>query len=126
MFHSGFVYCLLTAHNSLFTFLATKFHSWGSYKDGKLGIQTDRDHVEPIEMEFFRGKNVVRIAAGCDHSAVVTAEGDVYTWGFGQHGALGLDDLLDSPMPRKVTRFQGAAPIVDVQCGMDLTLVETL
>jgi len=91
-----------------------------------LGIETDRDHLVPTEIPFFRDKKVVRIAAGCDHSAVVTSHGNVYTWGFGQHGALGHGDLLDSPTPRQVPRFQGAASIADVQCGMDVTLVQTI
>lgn len=100
------------------------FSSWGSFKDGKLGITTDKDHTEPTEMTFFSDKNIVQLAGGCDHSAVVSKNGDIYTWGFGQHGALGLGDLKDAPTPQKIKSFVSQPhSIIDVQCGMDTTFV---
>jgi alpha-tubulin suppressor-like RCC1 family protein len=105
--------------------ITAQIDSWGSFKDGKLGIETDKDQLQPVEMEFFSDKEVTLIAAGCDHSVVVTKQGDVYAWGFGQHGALGTGELLDSPLPVKLKKFQNGE-IVEVQCGMDVTLVKTI
>lgn len=36
------------------------------------------------------GKNVVQISAGNYHCMALTEEGQVYAWGLGDHGALGL------------------------------------
>jgi alpha-tubulin suppressor-like RCC1 family protein len=99
-------------------------NSWGSFKDGKLGIVTEKDHLEPIEISFFADKNITHLAAGCDHSVAISRDGDIYTWGFGQHSALGLGDLEDSPTPKQISRFQSGS-IIDVQCGMDVTFVKT-
>ena len=35
------------------------------------------------------GKDVVRIACGSTHSAAITADGELYTWGRGNYGRLG-------------------------------------
>jgi alpha-tubulin suppressor-like RCC1 family protein len=98
---------------------------WGSHKDGKLGIHTEKDHLEPVEISFFADKDIVHLSSGCDHSVAVSRKGDIYTWGFGQHGALGLGDLEDSPTPKLVPRFHGSGQILDVQCGMDVTFIKT-
>lgn len=88
-------------------------------------MDTDRDHLDPVELKFFSDKEIVMLAGGCDHSAAISKSGDIYTWGFGQHGALGLGGLHDAPTPQKVEKFQPAnARIVDVQCGMDATFVQ--
>ncbi|KAJ6339451.1 hypothetical protein OIU77_007421 [Salix suchowensis] len=36
------------------------------------------------------GVKVVKIAAGAEHSALVTVDGAIKTWGWGEHGQLGL------------------------------------
>ena len=130
MTESGSVFWYVRARHFLWTsklfssLLTASSSSWGSFKDGKLGIETDKDHTEPIEMNFFADKNIVQLAGGCDHSAAITKAGDIYTWGFGQHGALGLGDLKDAPTPKKVSPFiTGNYSVLDVQCGMDATYV---
>ena len=37
-------------------------------------------------------KTVVDVACGFQHTACVTDQGDVYTWGLGKSGALGHGD----------------------------------
>lgn len=75
-------------------------------------------------MAFFADKNIKQLAGGCDHSAATSKSGDIYTWGFGQHGALGLGELKDAPTPQKVPSFSsGPISVLDVQCGMDTTFV---
>lgn len=46
--------------------------SWGSHRDGKLGISCDSDILEPEKIHFFDGKPVSKIACGSDHSVVLT------------------------------------------------------
>ncbi|OMO80867.1 Regulator of chromosome condensation, RCC1 [Corchorus capsularis] len=41
------------------------------------------------------GMKVVQIAAGAEHSAVVTEDGVIKTWGWGEHGQLGLGSTCD-------------------------------
>ena len=45
--------------------------------------------LEPTCIPTLSGKKVVHIASGSMHSAAVTDEGEVYTWGKGSYGRLG-------------------------------------
>ena len=40
-------------------------------------------------------EKVVSIACGAEHSLVCTEEGQVYSWGWGRYGNLGLGDKAD-------------------------------
>jgi alpha-tubulin suppressor-like RCC1 family protein len=42
--------------------------------------------------EWVQGLNVCKAAAGDGHTVVVTEGGDVYAWGRGKEGQLGLRD----------------------------------
>lgn len=44
---------------------------------------------EPTLITGLAGKQVVQIACGSTHSAAVTSEGELYTWGRGNYGRLG-------------------------------------
>lgn len=48
---------------------------------------------EPCEVNLLSGMNVVRIAAGGWHNAVITRDGDLYTWGWNKQGQLGHPTL---------------------------------
>ncbi|XP_031253249.1 ultraviolet-B receptor UVR8-like [Pistacia vera] len=44
---------------------------------------------------------VVQIAAGAEHSALVTDNGIIMTWGWGEHGQLGLGNTSDQTQGSK-------------------------
>ncbi|KNA22104.1 hypothetical protein SOVF_037040 [Spinacia oleracea] len=66
------------------------------------------------------GKKVVHIAAGAEHSAIVTENGQVYTWGWGEHGQLGLDSTSDHTAPQLVLP-EDRSLISRVYCGSGFT-----
>ncbi|XP_059316696.1 ultraviolet-B receptor UVR8 isoform X1 [Lycium ferocissimum] len=70
---------------------------------------------------------VVQIGTGAEHSAVITADdGSVMTWGWGEHGQLGLGDTNDQTVPRVVSlcNEQSRKPCVGrVCCGSGFTFV---
>ena len=41
------------------------------------------------------------IAAGAEHTAAVAEDGDLYGWGWGRYGNLGLGDRSDRLLPEK-------------------------
>ncbi|XVF84812.1 hypothetical protein PTKIN_Ptkin17bG0069500 [Pterospermum kingtungense] len=49
------------------------------------------------------GMKIVDIAAGAEHSAVVTEDGVIKTWGWGEHGQLGLGSTCDQSSPQTVS-----------------------
>ena len=52
-------------------------------------ISCDSFCDEPTLIAGLAGKQVVQIACGSTHSAAVTSEGELYTWGRGNYGRLG-------------------------------------
>lgn len=57
---------------------------------GKLGHGDVATHKEPKLIQGpFVGKVIELVSAGYRHSAAVTSDGQLYTWGEGDHGRLG-------------------------------------
>jgi len=48
------------------------------------------------------GKRVVGVAAGGLHTVVMTDEGKAYSFGYGEHGALGHGGEEDELVPRLI------------------------
>lgn len=46
------------------------------------------------------------VSAGAEHTAAVTEDGDLYGWGWGQYGNLGLGDRNDRLIPEKVSTVE--------------------
>ena len=75
----------------------------GSGSFGQLGLNdTERRHVFE-QVQAFGGARVVAVAAGHAHSAAVTKDGTLWTWGYGASGNLGHGDKETLPIPTRVT-----------------------
>nr|XP_040024842.1 RCC1 domain-containing protein 1-like [Gasterosteus aculeatus aculeatus] len=58
------------------------------------------------------------VSCGCRHTAAVTTKGDLYTWGWGDYGQLGQQNLLSSDEPQQVEFFrEQQMHVTDVVCG---------
>ncbi|GFN81530.1 E3 ubiquitin-protein ligase herc2-like, partial [Plakobranchus ocellatus] len=91
-------------------------YSWGEGEDGKLGHGNKSPCDRPRVIECLRGKEIVDIAAGGAHSACITSNGELYTWGKGRYGRLGHGDSEDQPRPKMLEALKGYR-VVDVACG---------
>ena len=79
--------------------------------------------VDPV---MFANKPVVMTSGGHDHIAAVTHDGDLYTWGLGRHGQLGIGDLNSSHNPVMLASVTlGDSPVRTVACGSRHTLIAT-
>lgn len=70
------------------------------------------------------GVKVIQIAAGAEHSAVVTENRAIMTWGWGEHGQLGLGNTCDQIHPKVVNlgdEFQNRDTQLEVFCGSGFT-----
>jgi alpha-tubulin suppressor-like RCC1 family protein len=80
-------------------------YSWGRGVYGRLGHGDEEDCILPKQVEALAGKRVSAVAAGGHHSAAITTEGDLFTWGgggsdyFPQLGLGTADDPDNSPTP---------------------------
>ncbi|MCD7465237.1 Ultraviolet-B receptor uvr8 [Datura stramonium] len=91
--------------------------SWGRNQNGQLGLGTTEDSLVPRKIEAFMGIPVKMVAAGAEHTAAVTEDGELYGWGWGRYGNLGLGDRNDRLVPEKVS-----ANVVGILCGMFLLI----
>lgn len=71
--------------------------SFGKGTHGWLGHGNDKNVEEPKIVEKL--SKVVQISAGCWHSAAITEDGSLYTWGFNFYEQLGLGSDKDFDLP---------------------------
>ena len=61
-----------------------------------------RSYDRPKMIELLQGKHMKEIACGSGHSAAITTNGELYTWGQGEHGRLGHGDTNSRSKPKLV------------------------
>lgn len=86
-----------------------KLFSWGHGDHGTLGNGGYDGSPRPSAIKFhdLRLCYFVNISAGESHSAAVTGEGAVYTWGSGAFGKLGHQSFEDALVPKLVEALTG-------------------
>ncbi|KAF8404057.1 hypothetical protein HHK36_008934 [Tetracentron sinense] len=72
-----------------------------------------------IPLRELQGVSVKMIAAGAEHTAAITEDGELYGWGWGRYGNLGLGDRNDRLVPQKVSAVD---KMVLVACGWRHTI----
>ncbi len=82
-------------------------HIWGKGAHGRLGFGDFKDRDEPGKLTVYEGKSRTpltfsHIALGFAHSVAVASSGEVYSWGSGDKGRLGLGDNANRPVPTKI------------------------
>ncbi|MCO5607570.1 hypothetical protein L7F22_061767 [Adiantum nelumboides] len=71
----------------------TEVFSWGNGANYQLGTGTAGIQKLPCRLDALQGLNVTAIAAAKFHSMAATADGKLYSWGFGRGGRLGFSDF---------------------------------
>ncbi|XP_013415675.1 probable E3 ubiquitin-protein ligase HERC1 [Lingula anatina] len=95
-------------------------YSWGDGDYGKLGHgNTATQKFPKLIAGPLSGKVVKCISAGYRHSAAVTEDGQLYTWGEGQYGRLGHGDSNSKHLP---TLVKSITAVGQVACGSSYTL----
>ncbi|MDR3739852.1 MAG: hypothetical protein P4L40_12635 [Terracidiphilus sp.] len=100
------------AHSLLLTEAGEPF-AFGSNKSGQLGRRVPGDGLNfeladpsqcfvPLRVAGLGGTRIVQVAAGAEHSVLLSDIGRVLTFGCGRFGRLGLGDESNQPLPRQV------------------------
>ncbi|KAI7841414.1 hypothetical protein COHA_004809 [Chlorella ohadii] len=105
---------------------AGEVYAWGINDFGMLGNGTTSYATTPERVVGLEGVFVADVAAGGWHSMAISAEGEVYVWGRGEYGRLGLGDRTGSSKlrPQKVKALEGHR-VVQGSCGGTHTMVVT-
>ncbi|XP_060585614.1 uncharacterized protein LOC132741464 [Ruditapes philippinarum] len=99
--------------------------AFGDGYKGKLGLGDQNSRWVPtqIPQENFNGEHIQHVSAGGIHSAAVSAEGHVFTWGCGSDGRLGHPEgkghryLFRSDIPKVVEGLSRIGKAVNVSCS---------
>ncbi|XP_035461634.1 probable E3 ubiquitin-protein ligase HERC4 isoform X1 [Scophthalmus maximus] len=111
------------AHSFALTLSGAVF-GWGRNKFGQLGLNDTNDRCFPALLKSLRSQRVIYISCGEDHTAALTKEGGVFTFGAGGYGQLGHNSTNHEINPRKVFELMGNV-VTQIACGRQHTLAFT-
>ncbi|XP_035762154.1 probable E3 ubiquitin-protein ligase HERC3 isoform X2 [Neolamprologus brichardi] len=94
---------------------------WGKNRDGQLGLNDKQDRAVPCHIKFLRSQKVVYISCGDEHTAALTKDGGLFTFGDGSWGQLGHGSTNSELLPRRVLELMGTE-VSQIACGRHHTL----
>ncbi|XP_026171578.1 probable E3 ubiquitin-protein ligase HERC6 isoform X2 [Mastacembelus armatus] len=109
--------------HTLFLTLSSLVYCCGANKMGQLGLNRidEKGRFNICMVPALRPLGVSFISCGEAHSAVLTKDGNVFTFGEGSHGQLGHNSTANEVIPRLVNGLDG--PVSQIACGRCHTLV---
>mmetsp|Transcript_18593 Transcript_18593/g.48575 ORF Transcript_18593/g.48575 Transcript_18593/m.48575 type:complete len:425 (+) Transcript_18593:248-1522(+) len=82
---------------------AGRVWAWGSNQHGQCGTgDTSAVVGQPLQVAGLVGTQVRSVAAGSEHSLAVSCAGELFVWGWAEHGQLGLGDTANQAAPRRL------------------------
>lgn len=109
------------SHSAILSYTGC-IYLWGKNDFGQLGLNDMVSRNVPILQRSLRDQKIAFISLGEEHSAALTCEGGLFTWGAGMYGQLGHGKNSNEIMPRKIFELMGV-PINQLSCGRCHTLV---
>jgi len=111
-----------------------KIYATGNNESGRTGLNTNSGNtlvftqITTFTPVLSMDENISSISSGENHSALVTTEGKLYTFGLNDNGRTGLNvDSGETLIPTQVTTFSPALPVEvsigNVSCGSNHTTV---
>uniref|UniRef100_A0A6B2LL79 Uncharacterized protein n=1 Tax=Arcella intermedia TaxID=1963864 RepID=A0A6B2LL79_9EUKA len=99
-----------------------ELYVWGKGAYGRLGTGTEFDCRMPSKLNIEK-KRIIDGCCGGYHSAVLTSKNELYVFGRGDKGQLGLG--VDNAMRPSVVPFFADKKVAKVACGNSHTIVCT-
>lgn len=100
---------------------ASDLYTWGEGGAGRLGHGDEENRLVPQVVEALLGKDMRVVACGTAHSAALTPEGRLFTWGRGASGRLGQGHERSRVTPLMVGALRDCV-LTGLACGEAHTL----
>lgn len=94
--------------------------SWGWGQSSQLGREGPTNI--PLLVDGLLGENLVSVSGGRVHSIALTSKVEVFSWGCGRNGRLGLCSSADEPEPMLIELSEDTS-VLQVASGFDHNLV---
>ncbi|XP_021567716.1 E3 ISG15--protein ligase HERC5 [Carlito syrichta] len=101
--------------------MSGNIYSWGNNEFGQLGLGHTENKDSPSLIEKLDNQEVEFLACGGSHTALLTQDGLVFTFGAGKYGQLGHNSTQNELIPRLVAEFVGNR-VSQIACGRSHTL----
>ena len=93
-------------------------YAWGKNKDGELSVGSNKDSYLPIPVKGIKGKSLIHVSSGGQHSAAIDSQGHLFICGSYLHGKLGIEDLTTVNLPAfTLVPSLKDKVVVQVACG---------
>lgn len=99
--------------------------TFGSGSNGCLGHGSLADISQPTIVEALLGYEMVQVACGASHVLALSTERELFAWGRGDGGRLGLGTRESHSCPQQVPVPPGQEP-QRVVCGIDSSMILTV
>eukprot|EP00980_Cylindrotheca_fusiformis_P015257 scaffold4243_cov126-Cylindrotheca_fusiformis.AAC.3 len=90
--------------------------TWGRGDDGRLGHGDNGWKYVPRITQSLAGQVVTQVTCGSYHTAAVSGNGDLFTWGGGMYGKLGHGNEAGHSTPKRVEALTGLV-VSQIACG---------
>lgn len=90
-----------------------RLFTWGANEFGKLGVGDEKTRFEPTAVVTPNGETVAQLSLGSLYAGAVSSSGQLFMWGYGGHGNLGLGSRKSFSQAQLVTMEE---PAVQVAC----------
>ncbi|XP_055153000.1 E3 ISG15--protein ligase HERC5 isoform X2 [Symphalangus syndactylus] len=101
--------------------MSGNIYSWGKNEFGQLGLGHTESKDYPSLIEALDNQKVEFLACGGSHSALLTQDGLLFTFGAGKHGQLGHNSTQNELRPCLVAELVGNR-VTQIACGRWHTL----
>lgn len=98
----------------------------GGNQDGQLGLGNKEEHLVLTKVgsgNDFGNEKVNMVACGHTHTLALTETGDVWSWGSGSNGCLGLPDNTTRLVPTRVSPLEKKGIVTTVVAGFENSAV---
>ncbi|KAJ5078361.1 regulator of chromosome condensation [Anaeramoeba ignava] len=99
--------------------------AWGNNNCGQLGTGNQEEQKNPIEIEIKNAGPISEVAAGGQHSLVLTTYSQLFSCGKNQYGQLGHGNKKDKSTFTEVLFIPQKERIKSITCGNEISLILT-